>query len=96
MDDTASLKSVSSNGTKRKRDKEEKFYAVRVGKEPGVYNQWHRCLEQVKGFKGGTCTLETVEDVRCRELTAPLSQIFLYIDRCGGFRCRRESSSDRS
>jgi hypothetical protein len=62
MDDTASVKSASSNGTKRKREKEEKFYAVRVGKEPGVYRQWNQCLEQVKGYKGGTCKLGTFDN----------------------------------
>lgn len=36
--------------TKRKRDAALKFYAVRVGKEPGVYSTWAECLEQVRGF----------------------------------------------
>ncbi|KAK4698018.1 ribonuclease HI, partial [Lecanoromycetidae sp. Uapishka_2] len=54
MDDTASIKSTSSNGTKRKRENQEKFYAVRVGHLPGVYRQWKECLEQVKGFKNAT------------------------------------------
>ncbi|CAF9940908.1 MAG: hypothetical protein ALECFALPRED_008899 [Alectoria fallacina] len=57
MDDTASFKSASpagtwaSNGTKRKRSTDPKFYAVRVGYQPGVYHTWTDCLEQVKGFK---------------------------------------------
>lgn len=29
-----------------------KFYAVRVGKAPGIYHSWSDCLEQVKGHKG--------------------------------------------
>ncbi|KAK5172623.1 uncharacterized protein LTR77_002743 [Saxophila tyrrhenica] len=39
-------------GTKRKRESKAalKFYAVRVGKEPGIYHTWAECLEQVKGF----------------------------------------------
>lgn len=43
----------SSAGTKRKRDSKApqlKFYAVRVGKAPGIYHSWPDCLEQVKGF----------------------------------------------
>lgn len=57
MDDTASIKSASqagtsaSNGTKRKRSADPKFYAVRVGYQPGIYHTWKDCLEQVKGFK---------------------------------------------
>ena len=61
MDDAASIKSTSqagttaSNGTKRKRGSEVKFYAVRVGHTPGVYSTWADCLEQVKGFKKAMC-----------------------------------------
>lgn len=29
-----------------------KFYAVRVGRTPGVYTTWAACTEQVKGFSG--------------------------------------------
>ncbi|KAK6380703.1 hypothetical protein LTS17_004903 [Exophiala oligosperma] len=39
-------------GQKRKRAVERKFYAVREGKEPGIYETWPECLSQVKGFKG--------------------------------------------
>ncbi|KAL2041594.1 hypothetical protein N7G274_005378 [Stereocaulon virgatum] len=54
MEDSASVKSSSSNGTKRKRENLPKFYAVRVGYQPGVYHTWTDCLEQVKGFKKAT------------------------------------------
>lgn len=64
MDDTASIKSASSNGTKRKREKEQKFYAVRVGKEPGVYTKWTDCLEQVKGFKMSICKFIKIQSCR--------------------------------
>lgn len=30
----------------------QKFYAVRVGKIPGVYRTWSQAEEQVKGFSG--------------------------------------------
>jgi ribonuclease HI len=43
----------NSAGTKRKRESKAaqlKFYAVRIGKTPGIYHSWPDCLEQVKGF----------------------------------------------
>ena len=61
MDEVSSLGSASrggsttSNGTKRKRGSDVKFYAVRVGHKPGVYSTWADCLEQVKGFKKAMC-----------------------------------------
>jgi ribonuclease HI len=30
----------------------KKFYAVRVGRKPGVYNSWAECEEQVKQYPG--------------------------------------------
>lgn len=29
-----------------------KFYAVKIGKNPGIYNTWSECELQVKGFSG--------------------------------------------
>ena len=29
-----------------------KFYAVKVGKKPGIYQTWKECQDQVKGFPG--------------------------------------------
>ncbi|KAI4290725.1 MAG: hypothetical protein L6R35_000032 [Caloplaca aegaea] len=60
MEETISLKSVSSlgtsisAGTKRKHAADPKFYAVRAGHRPGIYHTWADCLEQVKGFKQAT------------------------------------------
>jgi ribonuclease HI len=42
-------------GQKRKRPTEKKYYAVKVGKEPGVYDTWDQCLAQVTGQKGASC-----------------------------------------
>lgn len=42
-----------ASGEKRKRDvraTQPKFYAVRIGKSPGVYHSWAECLGQVRGF----------------------------------------------
>ncbi|KAF9893555.1 hypothetical protein FE257_010867 [Aspergillus nanangensis] len=49
-----SLKSPSTTaaGTKRKRGSAGKYYAVKVGYQPGVYYQWSECLAQVTGYKG--------------------------------------------
>ena len=30
----------------------KKYYAVKKGRNPGVYNSWSECEEQVKGFSG--------------------------------------------
>jgi ribonuclease HI len=39
-------------GAKRKRESKgaPKFYAVRVGKVPGIYHTWADCLDQVRGY----------------------------------------------
>ena len=29
-----------------------KFYAVKIGRNPGIYNSWAECQQQVTGFKG--------------------------------------------
>ena len=29
-----------------------KYYAVKVGKKPGIYNSWDECKEQVNGYSG--------------------------------------------
>ena len=29
-----------------------KFYAVKIGRNPGIYNSWSECQQQVNGFKG--------------------------------------------
>ncbi|KAI9674857.1 MAG: hypothetical protein M1829_003597 [Trizodia sp. TS-e1964] len=40
--------------TKRKRAAGGKFYSVRVGHSPGIYDSWDECFRQVKGFKAAT------------------------------------------
>lgn len=32
----------------------KKFYAVKVGRQPGIYKTWPECQQQVTGFKGAT------------------------------------------
>lgn len=55
-----STSSVTSNGTSHKRKRPgdaPKYYAVRQGRIPGVYNTWEECLNQIKGHKGALCKL---------------------------------------
>lgn len=47
-------------GQKRKRPDEAKYYAVKVGAEPGIYRTYADCIKQVNGFKGGLCWLLSV------------------------------------
>ena len=101
MEDTTSIKSGSTtatNGTKRKRSSEPKFYAVRSGHKPGVYYTWADCLEQVKGFKKAMCeSAPRVGTSACsikkkylrRNLTTSFSQILSLINRRRTIRCRR-------
>lgn len=44
----------------------KKYYAVRIGRTPGVYSTWEECKEQVDGFSGAVyksfSSFETAED----------------------------------
>lgn len=44
-------------GYKRKRVAEKKYYAVKEGRTPGVYETWDECRDQVRGQKGAVCKL---------------------------------------
>lgn len=42
-----------------------KFYAVRQGREPGIYNSWAECQRQTTGFKGATFkSFKTLEEAQ--------------------------------
>lgn len=47
--------SSPSAGTKRKRNTGSRYYAVKVGFQPGIYHAWNDCLAQVTGYKGAVC-----------------------------------------
>lgn len=53
LDDMGDAKSMTSNTSsgKRKRSAGPVFYAVRVGRTPGVYYSWSDCEAQTKGMK---------------------------------------------
>lgn len=36
----------------RKKDMAQKYYAVRVGKKPGIYRSWEQCKSVVDGYPG--------------------------------------------
>ena len=40
------------NGNTRKRGVFMKYYAVREGRSPGIYNTWEECSKEVIGYKG--------------------------------------------
>jgi len=39
-----------------------KFYAVRVGRRPGIYSTWDACQKEVKGFPGAMYKSFTSEE----------------------------------
>jgi ribonuclease HI len=42
-----------------------KFYAVKTGKEPGIYTNWKNCEQQVKGYSGATYkSFKTFEEAK--------------------------------
>lgn len=49
---------MSSGPVKRKRRPgEQRYYAVRAGKIPGVYMSWAECQAMTNGFAGANCEL---------------------------------------
>lgn len=43
-----------------------KFYAVKIGRNPGIYNSWADCQQQVNGFKGAIFkSFKTKEEADC-------------------------------
>jgi phosphoribulokinase len=41
---------LQAGKSKTVKNKKKKFYAVAVGKNPGIYDTWEECEKQVKGF----------------------------------------------
>lgn len=74
--------SAATAGVKRKRASGGKFYAVKVGYQPGVYYNWNDCLAQVTGYKGAVCMsfptyMEIYTDVRCNSIYSVIILSFL-------------------
>lgn len=50
--------STAKTTYKRKRKPgEERYYAVRSGRIPGVYTTWQECQSMITGFAGAQCKL---------------------------------------
>jgi len=43
---------MAKQGKTKGKPKKEMFYAVRVGKQVGIYKDWDSCRRQVEGYKG--------------------------------------------
>lgn len=44
---------------RKRRPGEQRYYAVRAGKIPGVYLSWAECQAMTNGFAGANCELLT-------------------------------------
>lgn len=51
-----------------------KFYVVWEGREPGIYDSWDDCLEQVEGFPGARYKSFTSQDVATEAFRSDPSQ----------------------
>lgn len=76
------------------------YYAVRVGKNPGIYNTWDDCKAQVHGFKGASYKkFSNLEDAKNfisqeekQEVKAALDdELIVYVD--GSYRNSDKSHS---
>lgn len=67
-------------------DSAKKYYAVKAGRTPGIYNTWAECSSQVKGFPGANYkkfnTLEEAEAflTRKKELKLDSDIPYAYVD----------------
>lgn len=73
----------------------KKYYAVRIGRNPGIYTDWERCKEEVHGVKGAVYkSFKKREDaeafLEAREKPAP-EGLIAYVD--GSFRKEDNSYS---
>lgn len=64
----------------------KKFYAVKRGKTPGIYENWVECQNQISGFSGAVYkSFGTREEARafiadCREIKQEETQAVAYVD----------------
>jgi ribonuclease HI len=85
LDDMGDAKSVTSNTSsgKRKRNAGPAFYAVRVGRSPGVYYSWSDCEAQIKGMKAEYKKFDTLTEAEAfvkggHKLTSKLGKTKYY------------------
>lgn len=60
--DTPTKMSSATPAKRRRRPGEQRFYAVRAGKIPGVYLTWAECQAMINGFAGANCKPTTAPD----------------------------------
>lgn len=77
-----------------------KYYAVRVGRNPGIYHTWDECKRETVGFKGASFKkFSTLEDAKAfinereeeKKESAAKDELIVYVD--GSFRNKDKSHS---
>lgn len=77
-----------------------KYYAVRIGRNPGIYHTWDECKRETMGFKGASfkkfSTLEDAEDFineveEDKKESAEKDELVVYVD--GSYRNKDKSHS---
>lgn len=78
-----------------------KYYAVRIGKTPGIYNTWDECKREVDGFKGAqykkfNSEIEALDFIEGLGRFVPkdypdIDEVFAYVD--GSFNIKDYSYS---
>lgn len=64
---------ATTKAYKRKRKPgEERFYAVRSGRTPGIYTTWQETREQIDGFAGAVCKFQLTHTSPSLPLSSPL------------------------
>ena len=71
--------------TKSKKNKKNKFYAVKKGVKPGIYKTWNECKAQVLKFKGAiyksfNTLSEAQQYMNIKSSEEKKSEAFAYID----------------
>ena len=77
-----------------------KYYAVRVGRNPGIYHTWDECKRETVGFKGASFKkFSTLEDAKAfinekeekKKESAEKDELVVYVD--GSYRNKDKSHS---
>lgn len=55
MSSVAQSSRTPQSKPKRKRAEEQKFYAVQIGRKPGVYYNWPDCQQQTVSYPNARC-----------------------------------------
>lgn len=72
MADTKSATSFTSGG-KRKRATPLAFYAVKVGRTPGIYQTWDEANSQIQGFPNSVCKQRRSKEISLKSVLMSIS-----------------------